>query len=33
MYTFVSNSENETMKFAYKVASFLNKGDVVVLSR
>lgn len=33
MYTFVSNSENETMAFAYKLASYLQPCDIVVLSR
>ena len=32
MYTFTSNSENETMKFAYTFASKLHNGDVIVLS-
>lgn len=32
MYTFVSNSEIDTMNFAGKLASFLSNGDVVVLS-
>lgn len=31
-YTFKSNSETETKEFAKKIASKLNKGDVLVLS-
>ena len=31
-YIFTSNSENETKEFAKKIASKLNKGDVIVLS-
>lgn len=31
-YTFISNSENETKEFAKKIATKLNKGDVIVLS-
>ncbi len=33
MFTFISNSEKDTMNIAYKLASFLEVGDVVVLSR
>lgn len=32
MYTFVSHNEIETMDFAKKLASKLNKGDIIVLS-
>lgn len=32
MYQFISNSEQETMKFATTLASYLKKGDVIVLS-
>ena len=32
MYQFVSNSEEDTMKFAMKIASNLKKGDIIVLS-
>lgn len=32
MYTFISNSENDTMKFANLLASKLKIGDTVVLS-
>lgn len=32
MYQFISNSEEDTMKFATKLASFLKKGDIIVLS-
>lgn len=32
MYTFISNSENDTMKFASLLASKLKIGDTVVLS-
>ncbi len=31
-YIFTSNSENDTKEFAKKIASKLNKGDVIVLS-
>lgn len=32
MYTFISNSENDTMKFAGLLASKLKTGDTIVLS-
>lgn len=32
MYRFISNSEQDTMNFAKKLASYLKKGDVIVLS-
>lgn len=32
MYTFISNSENETMKFASLLAGKLKPGDVIVLT-
>lgn len=32
MYQFISNSENETQKIAYKLASKLKIGDIVLLS-
>lgn len=32
MYIFTSNSEEETMQFAYNLAGKLEKGDVIVLS-
>ena len=33
MYEIISNSEQETKKIAYKLASKLSKGDVIILSR
>lgn len=32
MLTYISNSENDTMKLAHNLASKLNNGDIVVLS-
>ena len=32
MYQFVSNSEEDTMKFAMKIASILKKGDIIAYS-
>ena len=32
MYHFISNSEEDTMNFAKNLASYLKKGDVIVLS-
>ena len=33
MYELISKSEEETKKIAYKIASKLSVGDIVVLSR
>lgn len=33
MYNFVSKSENDTIEFANKLASYLHTGDVIVLTR
>ena len=32
MYNFISKSENDTIEFAYKIAQFLNNGNIIVLS-
>ena len=33
MYEIISNNENETKEIAYKLASKLQKGDIIVLVR
>ena len=33
MYKVISHSENDTKQIAYKLASKLNKGDIVLLLR
>jgi len=32
MYNFISKNENDTIEFAYKIAQFLNNGNIIVLS-
>ena len=32
MYTFISKNEEDTVDFAYNLAGFLEKGDVIVLT-
>ena len=33
MYNFISHNETETKEFGKKIAKYLQKGDIVILSR